>query len=138
MMFQTQRLCVFHFQMQTPLPQCFRHSLCLAQCFRQPLFTLMFQTHRLCMFHFQTQPPLPQRVRYSLCLPQSFKQPTYLNVSDTASVYRNEEEIGKSLQSLLPQHGLRRQDIFITSKLGRLYSVATIETPVSESTCSGL
>lgn len=37
---------------------------------------------------------------------------------DTASVYRNEEDIGKSLQMLLPQYGLTRQDIFITSKLG--------------------
>ncbi|KAL8600593.1 hypothetical protein ACOMHN_062464 [Nucella lapillus] len=36
---------------------------------------------------------------------------------DTACVYRNEEDIGNSLQSLLPKHGLCRQDIFITSKL---------------------
>lgn len=37
---------------------------------------------------------------------------------DTASVYRNEEDIGESLKELLPKHGLKRQDIFITSKLG--------------------
>ncbi|XP_076461256.1 glyoxal reductase-like isoform X1 [Babylonia areolata] len=36
---------------------------------------------------------------------------------DTASVYRNEEDIGRSLQTLLPKYGLCRQDIFITSKL---------------------
>ncbi|XP_033762887.1 glyoxal reductase-like [Pecten maximus] len=37
---------------------------------------------------------------------------------DTASVYRNEEDIGESLKELLPKYGLKRQDIFITSKLG--------------------
>ncbi|KAK7109930.1 hypothetical protein V1264_013886 [Littorina saxatilis] len=36
---------------------------------------------------------------------------------DTASVYRNEEDIGKSMQTLLPKYGLCRQEIFITSKL---------------------
>ena len=37
---------------------------------------------------------------------------------DTASVYRNEREIGESLKELLPKYGLKREDIFITSKLG--------------------
>ncbi len=32
---------------------------------------------------------------------------------DTASVYRNESEIGKALKEL----GVRREDVFITSKL---------------------
>ncbi|XP_060086015.1 glyoxal reductase-like [Ylistrum balloti] len=37
---------------------------------------------------------------------------------DTASVYRNEGDIGESLKELLPKYGLKRQDVFITSKLG--------------------
>lgn len=36
---------------------------------------------------------------------------------DTAAVYGNEEDIGESLQALLPRYGLKRSDIFITSKL---------------------
>ncbi|XP_013405364.1 uncharacterized protein LOC106170151 isoform X1 [Lingula anatina] len=36
---------------------------------------------------------------------------------DTASVYRNEKDIGDSLQELLPKFGLSRKDLFITSKL---------------------
>lgn len=36
---------------------------------------------------------------------------------DTAVVYRNEEQIGSALKELLPKYKLRRQDIFITSKL---------------------
>ncbi|XP_005089972.1 glyoxal reductase [Aplysia californica] len=37
---------------------------------------------------------------------------------DTASVYRNETDIGKALKELLPKYNLTRKDIFITSKLG--------------------
>ncbi|XP_034146416.1 glyoxal reductase isoform X2 [Esox lucius] len=37
---------------------------------------------------------------------------------DTASVYRNETDLGHALRQLLPKHGLTREDIFITSKLG--------------------
>jgi len=36
---------------------------------------------------------------------------------DTASVYKNEELIGKYLKTVLEEVGLRREDIFITSKL---------------------
>ncbi|KAJ7372167.1 hypothetical protein OS493_020596 [Desmophyllum pertusum] len=36
---------------------------------------------------------------------------------DTAAVYRNEADIGRSLKQLLPKYGLSRADIFITSKL---------------------
>lgn len=36
---------------------------------------------------------------------------------DTAGGYRNEEDIGESLKVLLPKYGLKRSDIFITSKL---------------------
>lgn len=36
---------------------------------------------------------------------------------DTAQVYKNEEKIGDALKELLPKHGLKREDIFITSKL---------------------
>lgn len=41
----------------------------------------------------------------------------YLDV-DTAAVYGNEEDIGIALKTLLPKYKLKRQDIFITSKLG--------------------
>ncbi|KAL2079715.1 hypothetical protein ACEWY4_025459 [Coilia grayii] len=37
---------------------------------------------------------------------------------DTAAVYRNEVEVGLALRELLPKHGLLRDDVFITSKLG--------------------
>ncbi|XP_052867248.1 uncharacterized protein LOC128273347 [Anopheles cruzii] len=36
---------------------------------------------------------------------------------DTAIVYRNEEFIGSALKTLLPKYNLKREDIFITSKL---------------------
>lgn len=36
---------------------------------------------------------------------------------DTAAVYQNEADIGRSLKELLPKHGLNRKDIFVTSKL---------------------
>ncbi|KAK9737772.1 Aldo/keto reductase family [Popillia japonica] len=36
---------------------------------------------------------------------------------DTAYVYNNEQDIGIALKTLLPKYNLRRQDIFITSKL---------------------
>ncbi|XP_006802518.1 uncharacterized oxidoreductase YtbE [Neolamprologus brichardi] len=37
---------------------------------------------------------------------------------DSAAVYRNEADLGRSMRELLPKHGLTRQDVFITSKLG--------------------
>jgi len=37
---------------------------------------------------------------------------------DTAAGYRNEQHIGAALAELLPKHGLRREDLFITSKVG--------------------
>ncbi|CAB3996830.1 prostaglandin F synthase-like [Paramuricea clavata] len=36
---------------------------------------------------------------------------------DTASVYKNEADIGRCLKLLLPKYNLKRSDIFITSKL---------------------
>ncbi|XP_071547576.1 glyoxal reductase-like isoform X2 [Panulirus ornatus] len=36
---------------------------------------------------------------------------------DTAAVYRNETELGEALRILLPKFGLKREDVFITSKL---------------------
>ena len=39
-------------------------------------------------------------------------------ITDTASVYRNESDIGSAVASLLTSHQLTRSDIFITSKLG--------------------
>ncbi|CAO4369931.1 unnamed protein product [Caenorhabditis nigoni] len=37
---------------------------------------------------------------------------------DTAQVYGNEAAIGRILEKVLPQHSLKREDIWITSKLG--------------------
>uniref|UniRef100_A0A3Q1EQI3 Zgc:101765 n=1 Tax=Acanthochromis polyacanthus TaxID=80966 RepID=A0A3Q1EQI3_9TELE len=37
---------------------------------------------------------------------------------DSAAVYRNEADLGRALRELLPKHGLAREDVFITSKLG--------------------
>jgi len=42
----------------------------------------------------------------------------YVSVTDTASVYRNESDIGTAVSSLLASHQLNRSDVFITSKLG--------------------
>lgn len=36
---------------------------------------------------------------------------------DTAAVYRNEAHVGHALRSLLPKHGLSREDVFVISKL---------------------
>ncbi|XP_061620585.1 aldo-keto reductase Mvan_2161 isoform X1 [Phyllopteryx taeniolatus] len=36
---------------------------------------------------------------------------------DSAAVYGNEAELGRSLKELLPKYGLTREDVFITSKL---------------------
>ncbi|KAF1752013.1 hypothetical protein GCK72_018567 [Caenorhabditis remanei] len=36
---------------------------------------------------------------------------------DTAKVYNNEKEIGNAFELLLPKHHLKREDIFITTKL---------------------
>ena len=38
---------------------------------------------------------------------------------DTAAVYRNEDCIGELLPGLLSKFGLKREDVFITSKLGK-------------------
>uniref|UniRef100_A0A3Q4BH21 NADP-dependent oxidoreductase domain-containing protein n=1 Tax=Mola mola TaxID=94237 RepID=A0A3Q4BH21_MOLML len=37
---------------------------------------------------------------------------------DSAAVYQNEADLGKALKQLMPKHGLTREDVFITSKLG--------------------
>ena len=37
---------------------------------------------------------------------------------DTAQVYKNEADIGKCFETLLPKFGLRREDIFLTTKIG--------------------
>lgn len=42
--------------------------------------------------------------------------------SDTAAVYNNEEYIRDALKVLLPKYNLKREDLFITSKLG-IYSI---------------
>ncbi|XP_045461942.1 glyoxal reductase-like isoform X1 [Harmonia axyridis] len=41
---------------------------------------------------------------------------------DTATVYHNETSIGQALKVLLPKYNLKREDIFITSKLGKVFS----------------
>lgn len=40
---------------------------------------------------------------------------------DTATVYRNEEAVGKLLKEQMNQHNINRNEIFVTSKLGNLY-----------------
>ncbi|KAH7717027.1 oxidoreductasealdo/keto reductase family protein [Aphelenchoides avenae] len=35
---------------------------------------------------------------------------------DTARMYANEAELGNSLEKLLPKHGLKREDVFLTTK----------------------
>ncbi|KAK1889717.1 putative oxidoreductase [Dissostichus eleginoides] len=37
---------------------------------------------------------------------------------DSAAIYLNEAELGRALKQLLPKHGLTREDVFVTSKLG--------------------
>ncbi|XP_064109090.1 glyoxal reductase-like isoform X3 [Macrobrachium nipponense] len=37
---------------------------------------------------------------------------------DTAAVYRNEDDLGKAFKKYVPEMGLKREDLFITSKLG--------------------
>lgn len=37
---------------------------------------------------------------------------------DTAAAYGNESEISDALKVLLPKYNLKREDLFITSKLG--------------------
>ena len=44
---------------------------------------------------------------------------TATTTTDTAVVYRNEEYIGTALKTLLPKYNLKREDIFITSKLSK-------------------
>lgn len=36
---------------------------------------------------------------------------------DTAAVYGNEEGVGEGIRAALKEHGLNRQDIFVTTKL---------------------
>ncbi|XP_064787123.1 glyoxal reductase [Oncorhynchus masou masou] len=61
---------------------------------------------------------------YRLCGPDEILQAVDAALStgyrsfDTASVYRNEADLGRALRLLLPEHGLSRADVFITSKLG--------------------
>lgn len=40
--------------------------------------------------------------------------------TDTAVIYRNEEDIGLALEEILPKYQLNRSDLFITSKLCKL------------------
>ena len=44
----------------------------------------------------------------------------YLFILDTAQVYGNEKYIGEALENLLPKYQLKRSDIFLTSKLGKI------------------
>lgn len=41
----------------------------------------------------------------------------YTFIADTAYVYGNEKDIGLALKELLPKYNLKRENIFITSKL---------------------
>lgn len=56
---------------------------------------------------------------------------------DTASVYRNEEDLGLCLPSLLLKHNLNREDVFITTKLGpkdhgRVKARTAVETSLAK------
>lgn len=42
-------------------------------------------------------------------------------ILDTAAVYGNEQDIGLALKELLPKYNLKREDVFITSKLCKIY-----------------
>ncbi|KAG5683351.1 hypothetical protein PVAND_012637 [Polypedilum vanderplanki] len=54
---------------------------------------------------------------------------------DTAIVYRNEADIGNALKTLLPKYNLKREDIFITSKLvpSAKHTEQDVESLVKES-----
>ncbi|KAK2144236.1 hypothetical protein LSH36_776g02440 [Paralvinella palmiformis] len=63
---------------------------------------------------------------FAMTMPSTYKLNTgslMPLISDTAAVYKNEGNIGKALKILLPKHGLTREDIFITSKLGKLKAI---------------
>lgn len=38
---------------------------------------------------------------------------------DTAHMYNNENYLGAAFKELLPKHNLKREDIFITTKIGK-------------------
>lgn len=61
------------------------------------------------IFHFLTQETVDRAVRVAL-------QEGY-RLIDTAHMYKNEEFIGKALERILPDVGLQREDIFITTKV---------------------
>lgn len=42
---------------------------------------------------------------------------------DSATVYKNENAIGKTLQSLFDENYVKREDIFIASKLGTTFDL---------------
>lgn len=54
---------------------------------------------------------------------------------DSAIVYRNEAEIGNALKTLLPKYNLKREDIFITSKIvpSSKHSAEDVENLVKDS-----
>lgn len=39
-------------------------------------------------------------------------------ILDTAQVYQNEEDLGKSFEIILPKLNLKREDLFIITKIG--------------------
>jgi len=47
--------------------------------------------------------------------------------SDTAAVYHNETDIKEALKVLLPKYHLKRDDLFITSKLGIQFSTINLK-----------
>ena len=63
-----------------------------------------------------------------------FTSPMLINIhvfSDTAAVYQNEGHIGTALTTLLPKYGLKRSDIFITSKLGKRQGILPSLCPIA-------
>ena len=41
-------------------------------------------------------------------------------ISDTAAVYGNEVQVGVGIKKAMEEHGLKREDIFLTTKMGKL------------------
>ena len=48
---------------------------------------------------------------------QSFTKPSVLQHIDTAEMYKNETEIGKGLHELFKSGAIKREEVFVTSKL---------------------
>lgn len=57
---------------------------------------------------------------------------------DTALVYGNEKEIGKAIQEKIKEGIVKREDLFITSKLWNIYHETNAVLPSCKETCANL